>query len=173
MMCLVDRKPFSRTSSRRLSHPHRRDYALVVSVACSEKSPDPHDPPPPDSAKFEILVDTGCTGAGSLSLEHFNRFVNCPLPFDKLGRATATVTFADGREDNPFCWFGNLWIYPEGISPGVRRPVCIGLRTGLSIFQPPCDASVIGMTALRRIRAKMEIDYVREIFSIWIPADLA
>jgi hypothetical protein len=171
MLALVDRKPFTKRSRRRLDRGERSDYALEVTVACTRKTFTGGLLQLKHTRAFVALLDSGNNSWGSMSQAHFEGVCEAYEDFGELERRT--VRLADGEALSAPAWFCNAWIHPEGRQPDIEEPIKVPTGDGWSVFPAPCDGSTLGMLSLRQLRARLDIDFDREVFSVLIPASVA
>jgi hypothetical protein len=173
MLTLVDRKPFTARSRRRLRQEgtgcvrhSQRDYALELPVACTRPRTKDHR----DATPFYALLDTGFPSRAAISLWHYEHYCNCPIGFDDL--PPANLTLFDGSKVRGGSWGGRLWLFPAGKRPQIQEPVRLAVGNGIAVIPPRANDAAVGMSALYALCAHVTIDYQREVFSVLIPTDM-
>ena len=154
-----------------MSAAERPDFALELMVACTR----PTYLGPLDqlarTRSFPTLLDSGDNGWGSMSQRHFEEYCEPREDFDELDRRR--VGLANGLMVEAPIWYCDIWLYPEGVRPDIAAPLEVYLGHGLTVFPKPCDGSTLGMLSLRQLRARLDIDFDREVSSVLIPASVA
>ncbi len=171
MLTLVDRRPFTRSSERRLREeggellPYsREDYALELMVACTRR----RGASPADAKPFKVSLDTGFTGRAAISYWHYEHYCDYPTPVEKL--APAELEYFDGRKaKGARFWQGHLWLFPGGVDPRIERPVKVARGMGIIIVPPKANDACVGMWAFHALGAHVKINYYDEVFSILVP----
>jgi len=174
LIYLLDRKRFTNTMRTRSDGSQRWVYALELRISCSEKGPERLAMPPEGTEPFVVMLDTGNSGEGSLSLEDFQQHVRSPVKYDDLPFYQYETTLADGSKVRPKCWKGDIWVHFDGkVRGNDRTPVPVRLTSGLPVFPGSSSVSTLGMGALRKLQTQVEIDYKKQEFSVRVPTGMA
>ena len=179
MLLLVDRKPFTRNGGCRME----------LNILCGhwlDEYPDVVEPQEPVPG----IVDTGFEGsfavAASIYEGHFNIGPVSALPEEKIPLVGGkTLTTKQG-----FC---NVWVVPFGAEADLKEPLMLevaGKLKQVAVIPTPSqsagerpnsdneevsaaqDECLVGMYALQNIRARLDIDFEEEVFSIRVPLDV-
>ena len=192
----VERKSFTTESKRRIckkdggvaTETRRTDYAMELGIACTPIEGDPENTQqiPPAKAQFQALVDTGYNGHAMISQLHYEHLCSFGTgTFEGLPYQPVTLA-GGGRVHWRRARNCNLWLFPAGqgvATEPVRVPVRVGIVVSPVVerkssgdpegpedtHERRCYGAVIGMAALRDIKAHVEIDYVRQEFSVRVP----
>lgn len=177
MLRLVDRKDFTKRSVRILGRPNHNDYALEFTVACVPKSLLTYNPFAPwFNRTFIAKIDTGYYGEIAISDRHYEQICQFTPPLKALPDDRPVAPWGTGVLIPKLHKACNFWIYPFPQQPlhasmsSPVQPTAVNLGHGLQIFSgADRKDAVVGMRALRIIKASLRIDYAEEKFTIEVP----
>ena len=115
---------------------------------------------------FSANLDTGFTGDVYCGMKHFREYCEFPYPIEDLPGVAlrgATAQMVARR-----C-MGYVWLFPGGVSPDIVEPVRLPLGSGFIVLpSESVEVAGVGLGALARIGASVEVDLLKRVFSVRI-----
>ena len=130
-------------------------------------------PPSMPTRPHRWRIDTGCSGDTFLWKHHL---LEAGLsPSRNIVRRSQAVFGAGSVREDLLIRTGAVWLFSN--IPALRtEPFRLGLDPGITFVDrnyhgdPRFATPVIGMQALRRAGAKVELDFANDTVSVWVPS---